>query len=84
MREHIAKVRGYGRKAALETQNHTVLLVAIVSIKHERKELHRTNHILMKSVRLTVGQKARVLVGIFKIKPSKFICAVSLKIVFVL
>lgn len=24
VREHIAKVRGYGRKAALETQNHTV------------------------------------------------------------
>lgn len=68
----------------IETQNHTVVLVAIVSIKHEGKELHRTSHIVMKSGRPTVVQKAKVLIGIFKIKPSKSICALSLKIVFVL
>lgn len=68
----------------IETPNHTVLLVANVSIKHEGKELHRTNHVLMKSVRFTVVQKARVLVGTFKIKPSKSIWAVTLKMVFVL
>lgn len=88
MREHTAKVKGYGRKAALFSYQQYLKPHSSAGCncfnKTQGKRVAQDQSCANEISETYSIQRARVLVGIFKIKPSKYICVIASKIVFVL